>query len=68
MTYLDTTTTNPHNGACPACHVVYCLRCADLEEKMSPDGYDGCGDCNRILKRYQRAYRKHRQQDHGVQP
>jgi hypothetical protein len=64
----DTTYDNPRNISCPACHFVVCARCAALEDRMSPDGLCGCEECQRFLKRTQRAYRAHRVKDHGEEP
>lgn len=56
---------NPHEALCPSCQATICLRCAAFEVKTSPDGLDGCEDCERFLKRTQRAWRKHMEQHHG---
>ena len=55
---------NPHEAFCPNCAATICLRCAALETKMNPDGLDGCEDCQRFLKRTQRALRAHLERDH----
>lgn len=65
MRYHDTVTSNHHNILCPACESVVCHRCIVLEERMAIENFDGCDDCQKTLRRYQRAYRKHRAQDHG---
>lgn len=65
MAYHDTPLENPHNGACPSCLTVICLRCVVLDQRMSPDGFDGCADCDRVMKRLARTYRAHREKDHA---
>lgn len=64
MNYVDTTPGNPHNIVCPSCVAIICPRCAALEDRMSPDGFDGCAECHRTMKRLQRALRQHKARDH----
>ena len=64
MRYVETTTGNPHNVVCPSCDAAICARCAVFEVKLAPDGFDGCADCQRTMKRLQRAHREHVAKDH----
>ncbi len=56
---------NRHAAYCPSCHVEICLRCIALEQRMDPDGLDGCEDCQQYLKRTARILRKHIETAHG---
>lgn len=55
---------NPFAAYCPSCAAEICLRCIALEQRMDPDGLDGCADCARHLKRTERILRAHVAKDH----